>query len=67
LYGGALLATLALRFAIAASATRSCSTAAMYFCTADIVAWPLTAMISGAVHPAWASCMHAAFRSPWAR
>jgi hypothetical protein len=43
------------RLSIAASASRSCSTPLRYTCTCDNELWPLTAMISGPVHPACAS------------
>ena len=51
-------------FAIAAAFNRSCSAARVYRSTSLSVLWPVTAMISCALHPASASRRAAAFRSP---
>src|SRR5262249_27326704 len=53
-------------FAIAAAFSRSCSAARVYLSTSLSVLWPVTAMISCALHPASARRRAAAFRRPWA-
>src|SRR5262249_2535884 len=51
-------------FAIAAAFSRSCSAARLYLSTSLSVLWPVTAMISCALHPASARRRAAAFRRP---